>query len=239
MERVMHGLTTLNRRQRRALRGQRPDLVVAVHEAGHCVGRVLTAPYLGRQPQEIIKCIEIHPPGDELSVLGLAQCGRCQAITLGPFLSKPMQGFFAKQLGEKRRAANQPSDRSAELWALIPKMRKAGIDVDSWFRATTLQAICGPMAEARLIEKEFEAIWNDECSELDLNGTVCAGCSIGLDSGQIASVIEEMVDLAKAQFTRFDVWQAIMSLSAQFKFGRNSGREAAEIILRQLKKGIE
>ena len=242
----MHEMTTSTRRQRRALkatsRRQKPDQVVAVHEAGHCLGRVLTAAALGWQPQQAIYYIDIFPAGQEPLMLGFLQHGRSQGTTWGPFFSKPMQDFFSKWMLEKSRpvvhASTGPVDPS-ELKSMVAEMRGAGIDVDRWLRANALRAICGPMAESRLIGKKFDAVWGDDSSILDFNGAVHAGWLVGLGFDAIASVIEEMIDVAKSLFTRPDVWHAIMSLSANLKFGRNSGREAANIIVRHLKKGAE
>jgi hypothetical protein len=58
-------MVMMKTKQRRAAkataRDRRVERKVALHEAGHCVGRILVAKLLGWSPNEAIFYVEIHP----------------------------------------------------------------------------------------------------------------------------------------------------------------------------------
>jgi hypothetical protein len=89
----------MNRHQRRAAKPQgrnvsKLDRVVAIHEAGHAVARILTAHDLGFSPDQAITYIEVGSREN----LGVSVDGRAilisQAVTIGPTLSANIQSVF-------------------------------------------------------------------------------------------------------------------------------------------------
>jgi hypothetical protein len=131
----------MNRKQRRAAkaaaRRQRIDPVVAVHESGHCVGRILVADSLGWRADEAIKSIELHPlpiAGGKISIDGIREV-RSQAITYGMMMSKPMDQFL------RERLPFAPGGRFeySEIQSLIPDMRATGIDIDGGIEQSALK----------------------------------------------------------------------------------------------------
>jgi hypothetical protein len=209
-----------NRRLRRAAkalsRGKSPDLEVAVHEAGHCVGRYLTANSLGWDAEAAIAEIKLHP-----SLPGVYQGG---GITWGQFLSKSMHDFMTA------RAAIEASGQ--ELLPLFAEMRASGIDLDWWFRAKSIELIFGPMAEARLIQKSFGDVWTDATCEGDFQGIMHAGKLCGMTVDQIFESIDANISLAEQFVAPLMVWNAIMALARRLEYGRMSGRVAVATIRR-------
>jgi hypothetical protein len=228
----------MNRRDRRAAkamaRNQSVDRVIAVHEAGHCVARVLVAASLGWDPDEVIECIDIHPAPIITGVVSLDGTRRLlsQAVSWGQFLSKPMHEFLAAKMPDTFAAAlsGAPLGNGCDLVPIFGEMRAAGIDVDWWFRAKSIESIFGPMAEATLIGKPFEEAWNDYSSEDDKRGILYAGGLCGMTDDQIATATIENVYIAEECMTKPNVWRAISALADSLKYGRTSGRKAAAII---------
>jgi hypothetical protein len=142
-----HRDRVMNRKQRRAAkaaaRRQRIDPVVAVHESGHCVGRILVADSLGWRPDEAINSVVLHPVSiadGKISVDGTQEL-RSQAITYGMMMSKPMDQFLRERLPQ-----HFPRGRLEynDIRPLIPDMRATGIDIDWWYRAKCIEAVFGP-----------------------------------------------------------------------------------------------
>jgi len=225
----------MNRRHRRLedalVRNQPVVRALAVHEAGHCVARVLTASSLGWNAGEVIEYVEVTAaPVATASSRGL----RSRVVSWGRFLSKPMQEFVAA-----RRPATARSDEYApvsddpDIAPLFTEMRAAGIDLDGWFRAKSIVAMFGPMAEAKLIEKPFSEIWNNNSKD-DALGVIRAGILCGMTPEKIATASNENLSIAERHMGRSEVWRAINTLADNIKTGRMSGRRAAAIIVRAL-----
>jgi hypothetical protein len=204
------------------------DRAVTVHEAGHAVGRVLVAGSLGWRPNEAIAYIDVHvaPSTIGKSIDGTHEL-RSQATTYGQFLSRPMLEFLESKIR---------SGRSLEITREhFAEMRAAGIDVDDWFRAKSVECIFGPMAEAKSLGKPFNEVFNDDGAEGDIvdifrNGTLC-----GMTPDQIAHSIGENVALAERDMAHPEVWAAILALADALKPGRMDGPAAAAIIDRALR----
>jgi hypothetical protein len=107
--------TKARRAAKAVARHSQPEKTVFVHEAGHCVGRVLVAGSLGWDIYETIVGIDIPP--------------NLEATTWGPFYSKPMQEFLRVRMPEKFKA--ESSNSSADVRALAPQMR-AGRHRSCW-----------------------------------------------------------------------------------------------------------
>jgi hypothetical protein len=82
----------MNRHERRAAKAQsrtvEMDRVVAVHEAGHAVARVLTASDLGLSSEEAISHIEVGIGNSMAESKDGKMQLMSQAVTFGPMLSR-------------------------------------------------------------------------------------------------------------------------------------------------------
>ncbi|MGH7249137.1 MAG: hypothetical protein ACREH9_13635, partial [Pseudomonadota bacterium] len=91
----------MDRQQRRAERAlaRNPPIVraLAIHEAGHCVARVITAGVVGWAAGEVIESITAYSAPVAAGLVGLdRQHGlRSQVESVGRYLSRPMQQFVA------------------------------------------------------------------------------------------------------------------------------------------------
>jgi hypothetical protein len=225
-----------NRRQRRAektlARSQPVVRTLAVHEAGHCVARVLTARTVGWDAAGVIEYIEV---GSAPIAMGADPGLRSQVVSWGRFLSKPMQDFVAA----RRPPASRPTGYAPvlddpDIIPMFAEMRASGIDLDAWFRVRGIVAMFGPMAEAKLIERPFNELWNSNACRDDALSLMRAGVLCGMTPEQIAASANETVAIAEQHMTRPEVWRAITTLADNMKPGRMSGRQAAAIIVRAL-----
>lgn len=126
----------MNRHERRAAkaiaRGQAVDQVVAVHEAGHAVARILVADSLGWGADEALEYIDIHPAPLAMGVSAELRDLQAEAATWGQFLSRSMHEFLQAKMSPE---AVDAARNGTEMLALFTELRAAGIDVDVWFRA--------------------------------------------------------------------------------------------------------
>ena len=226
-----------NRHERlatRAMARKRPiKREVAVHEAGHAVGRFLTAERLGYTIDEAISCIEVNAVSvatGEVSFDGRMRMSQ-QATTFGPKFSRELAAFIKSSPGYEGPFRASVDD----LVELIDKARNMGLDVDGWFRAKAFSTILGPMAEAKLLGKPFKMVWSDYEAEGDFKDTVIEGIICSMTAEQIGAAIDEVTIFAEQEVERPEVWRAILALADKLKPGRMSGKEAAAIIKHALK----
>jgi len=228
----------MKRQARRAAkatgRNQKVDRVVAVHEAGHVVGRILVAESLGWSPGEIIFHVDINPAPVAIAVLSFDRTHdlRLQPVTYGQMLSRPMSDFLNARNGDKIAAMNE-----GDLTPIIAEMRAAGIDVDGWYRAKSIETIFGPMAEAKLLELPFETVWNAYSSENDLRDIVKYGLMSGATPEQIVELLNKNISLAEHYMARPEVWHAVLALADNLRPGRMLGQVAAAIVTGELTRG--
>jgi hypothetical protein len=213
--------TKARRAAKAVARHSQPEKTVFVHEAGHCVGRVLVARSSGWDIYEAIYSIDI-PPNSE-------------ATTWGPLFSKPMEEFLRARMPEKFKAESLIPP--ADLQALASEMRAAGIDVTSWFRAKSIELILGPMAEAKHLSKPFEDVWNAETSKDDRRNVVRAGYICGMNVDLIVQETDRSIGIVENLMTTLpELWHAISALADTLKFGSNNGRKAVDVITATLMK---
>jgi hypothetical protein len=148
------------------------DRVVTIHEAGHAVGVILTAPMLGWRDDEVLNWIEIHATPVALGVP--------QAITSGPLLSKPMEDYCRVQ----------GVGRSVDP-TLFADLRAAGLDLTDWFKARCISSIFGSVAEARATGRTFGAVMASDAADDDLNDIMRDGNWCCLTADEIQSAIRE------------------------------------------------
>ncbi len=204
-----------------------------VHEAGHAVGRFLVAARLGFDPNDAISHIDVYGtsvPVGRKSFDGTAEL-RCQATTFGPMFSRALDELIRTKLDDGSAPRDVPLTDVARILA---DARAAGLDVDEWFRAKALSHVLGPMAEAKLLGKPFEAVWNEYGSEDDMVALAKEGTLAGLTAEQIETAEKEIIDVAALEIARPEVWRAILTLADSLQPGRTSGRKVAAIIARAL-----
>jgi hypothetical protein len=227
-----------NRRDRRAamaISRRRPvDRVVAVHEAGHAVARVLFAEPLGWSPDEVILHVDIHPA--PVAIGAVSSDGawelQSQAVTYEKLFSRPMQEFFRAKFNQEEVTLTVEI-----LEPLVAEMRATGIDVDGWYLAKSVGSIFGPMAEAKLLGRPFDVDWEADSAQSDYTDLVRYGVICGLTTEQIESSIIDCIRLAEQLMARPEVWSAILALAARLRYGRTEGRVAGRIIRRALAVG--
>jgi hypothetical protein len=226
----------MNKHQRRAekaaARSKSVDRVIRVHEAGHCLGRYVTAPLFGWAPDEVIFGVDVYatrsqtyvPSLDASRVLGV------EATTWGMFLSKPMDNFLRAKHVDPAGISQKDIDAS-----FFSEMRGAGIDVDMWFLARTIFAICGPLAEANVTGKAFDEVFNDYSSEHDMQGIAHEGTLIGMSTEQIEEAIAKALAVAEAHIAKPAVWRAILAVANKI----HSGRTPGQVIVRAIEQAVE
>ena len=207
---------------------------IRIHEAGHCVGRVLGAESLGWPTDEVIAYTEIYPTprgfGESQDGMILLES---QATTYGMYLSKPMDDFLRARMRDRFAACATSID--AVLASIVPEMRAAGIDVDEWFMTKIIEIIFGPMAEAKFLGKSFDDLFlGDYSSEADLGDVVRLGDLCGKARQETIEAITENVGIAEGLIERAEVWRAVQAAAQSFTYGRNDGRKTTKIILESL-----
>jgi hypothetical protein len=167
-------------------KSRRPNQVIATHEAGHAVARVLTAEILGREPEDpqTLSSVDIYvapkSTGSYGERVGSGPGIGATATTYGAMFSAPMDDFLDKLPCEPRSHDT--------LAAAIADMRRAGIDVDKWFFAKAFVILFGPMAEVKFLTKPNQHVWESETCSSDMQDLAVHGSLVGLSP---EAIIEE------------------------------------------------
>jgi hypothetical protein len=185
--------------------------IFKVHEAGHALGRFLTAADLGREEHE--------------AIWGFVFQDRI-AITLGPMLSAQMEKCVRKAYSVRDDVKLHDTSLTRE------QMRKAceAIDTSQWMEAKLLEVAMGPAAEARFLGKPIIDVLAT-CKE-DHSDLMATCWTARIDD------VDEMVkhmDVACSRAVRIVGervnWQAINRLAdALPNRGSFDGRKAVEIL---------
>jgi hypothetical protein len=225
----------MNRHERRAAkalsRTVEIDRVVAVHEAGHAVARVLTASDLGLSSEEAISHIELGIGNS----MGKSKDGKMQlmseAVTFGPRLSKDIAAAF------KRIAAGVPPDQidRQHITDAVSLARSEGADIEKWLRAKMLIAVFGSAAEAKYTDKTIEDVWTSYAAEADRRDAFSEGVLAGLSTSDIEVLIEDAIRRAKVLIEHPQIQSAIHALADGLpNSGKLPGKRAVHIIAQVL-----
>jgi hypothetical protein len=225
----------MNRRERRAAKARsrhaKLDPRVAVHEAGHAVGRFLTAADLGYSTEESISYIDVGL--GRLSEQSADGCMRLvsEATTYGPMLSRKIQETV---FASRQAAAGLTRQEMSEILA---NARAAGLDCETWLAARLLMGLMGGAAEAKLLGKTFNEVWQSYECESDMKEAVKDCMLAGIEE---TKMITTHLNVAAARaietVQRPDVWRAILALADRLPAtGRFDGKEAAATITRALR----
>jgi hypothetical protein len=223
----------MNRLERRAAKARsrslKPDPVVAIHEAGHAVGRIITAKTMGFKNEEAIAFIDmnwgapyVHGNGDMVLMP--------RATTYGPMYSRPMTDFLIAN----PVAQTDPTSR-VSLILDVARCKAAGIDVVGWAKAKAIICMFGPVAEAIYTQSYVESvIESPECGG-DLNDAV-RDCSLaGMSADDRVATIYWAIETATTMLGASNVWRSVKALANDLpSSGRLQGHRAAQIIERAL-----
>ncbi|TPK88900.1 very short patch repair endonuclease [Mesorhizobium sp. B2-4-17] len=213
---------TMNRNARRAAQAQARtrtvDRVTAVHEAGHAVGRLLTAEDMGFTFDQAVHSIEIGTGPSWRSADGRIVLNS-GAICYGPAASRELQSAY--QQAYPGRGPVSADELNARLLGVGTAEQRTVSG-----RAKMIIAAMGAAAESRLTDASWQEVFlSDACvaDRMDFNR---AARLIGLCGDElvdamdcIGSKVVELVAIA-------DVWSAIVAIAAATK-GSLSGRQVA------------
>jgi hypothetical protein len=189
----------MNRAARRAAHAQcngdssKNHRITKVHEAGHAIGRILTADAFGIPVENSVVNI-------------VMQAG--VATTYGPMFP----AAIAKAKGQQERMAAGDMSPVFDIMA-IEEAREQGADIEAWLRAKLMICVLGPVVEAKLTDRNpFEVFDSPEC-EGDRNDAfaACQYYSSGAERG--AELIEETIRKAMRLLEQPNVWRAVLAVA--------------------------
>jgi hypothetical protein len=239
-------IDVMNRRKRPATKdpGRRARKnaslqIVAVHEAGHAVAKVLSFEELGYSISRSIDYIDIGAGRMIRSADGtMVLCS--QGITFGPMFSKDI----ASASQEFREA--YPSERQELtgheaydfLSAIVELGRAADADIDKWFRARVFDAVTGSIAEAIISNRSFSDVWNGYECEGDRLSIVSDAKISRITGDEALLMIDRMAALSAYLMETPAVWAAVLALANKLPgVGRMNGAKAVAIITSTLSEG--
>jgi len=226
----------MNRHQRRASKAQgivkQLDPVIAIHEAGHAVARVLSAEDFGLPAEKMISYIEVGTAEN----LGKSHFDKSvtltsQAVTYGPMLSAELQATFSRVTKdvEPNKLTNEQMIDAVQL------AKDEGVDITRWLRARMLISTLASAAEARHTGRLTDDVWNSTESEGDMKGAVEDGIYAGLPTEQISVYINEALDQSEILMRQANVQRAVHALAEALpNSGKLNGQRAVFIITRAL-----
>jgi hypothetical protein len=225
----------MNRHERRAAKARskhaKLDAHVAVHEAGHAVGRFLTAADLGYSTEESISYIDMGLGRlSEQSADGRMRLVS-EATTYGPMLSRQMQEIVCASRQVTPKLTRQ------EMSEILTNARAAGLDCETWLTARLLMGLIGGAAEAKLLGKSFNEVWQSYECESDMKEAVKDCVLVGIEETKtITAHVNAAATRAIETVQRPDVWRAILALADRLPaIGRFDGKEAVATITRALR----
>jgi hypothetical protein len=206
--------------------------IVAVHEAGHAVARVLAAGELGYGLDEVISCIDMGAQAERWENGQRVTCD--QGSTWGPHLSKEMETASAEFQKAYHKNRGSPGYETEAFWPTIMKLsRAAGADVEKWFRAQVFQHVSGPIAEAIASNRSFADIWNGHGWDADDDRKDVAGDAgiAGVSVRKLASTVNRMAVVSAYLMDNPEVWAGVLALAEKLPdFGTVDGGKAVRII---------
>jgi hypothetical protein len=168
----------MNRHERRKAskltRQMKLDRVVAIHEAGHAVARVLTADDMGLKPEEAVAWIEVGLDASAREGCDGQNVLVSQATTYGPMFSREIEQHTTKTPGTALT--------TDVLLDTVAKARKAGADIEAWLSARSLFTVFASVAEVKWLNVPFLKVWHSHGSESDVVDFARTALLAGLDN---------------------------------------------------------
>jgi len=233
----------MNRHARRAAKAMarrtlksKDRQIVAVHEAGHAVAKVLAARDFGYEVHEAVAHIDVGSKGSgDLSSGGKMILGS-QGVTYGPVFSKEISvaaakfkdGFFA----DRASLTIKGNDRRELFCGILNAARTAGADIKKWFGIRAFDAVAGSVAEAIFSKRDFgELFFQDPSAELDRSGIAYDAHMAAIPNSEATLVICHMAAVNAYLMQDDKIWTAVLALAEELPVvGRMPGREVLNVI---------
>lgn len=180
--------------------------VIAVHEAGHIVGRFLTADLMGYDPAGCVAYVDMHDPYSQPPYEGSdGQIYSEGAVTFGPQFSKEINDAIA---------ASGRDALTLSTAASIYIARTNGADVNKWAKAKLMIALAGPIAEGIDRNISFaEVLRLTECQN-DFADAKATCLSLGWSDEESAAAMTAAANVVYDNFEKSDVWARLLKLAA-------------------------
>ena len=193
--------------------------VVAVHEAGHVVGRFLTADIMGYDQAVAVSFIDMHDPFSQKPYEGPdGELYSQAAITYGP--------CFSQEINDAIEASGKQPATVSDSEAIYIA-RAAGANIDAWAKAKLFIILGGPVAEAidrNISIAQIERIPECENDFVDARATCCTA---GWSDEESAAAIAAAASAVYERFENSGVWGGLLKLAAALPVeGRIEGSEA-------------
>lgn len=220
----------MNRNARRAAQAQARtrtvDRVTAVHEAGHAVGRLLTAKDMGLSFDEAVHSIEIVEPSWRSvdARVGL----HSQAVCYGPAVSQELQ--IAYQHNYPRRESISADELNARLLGIGTAEQRAVSG-----RAKMIITAMGAAAEARLCGVAWEKVFSSEACLADRMDFNREARLSGLGDDEVADALSAVGSTVVGLVAMTEVWSAIGVIASAMKGGL-TGRQVASLAAPYIRK---
>lgn len=214
----------MNRNARRAAQAQTRtrtvDRVTAVHEAGHAVGRLLTAKDMGFSFDEAVHSIEVGTGPDWLSSDARIVL-HSQAICYGPAVSRELQAAY--QQAYPGRGPISADELNARMLGIGTAEQRAVSG-----RAKMVVTSMGAAAEARLSGAPWEVVFSSDACRADRMDFNREARLVGLGDGEMAEARAAVGSMVIGLVAIPDVWTAIGAIASAIK-GRLSGKLVASL----------
>jgi hypothetical protein len=234
-----HERRTANALARRASKSE-VDRIVAIHEAGHAIAKVLASGELGYDISEAIEGIEIGPGSAWTQSIDRRAFLASQGVTFGPTFSREISAsssefqntyLAAPEVREGSDVDLQGPDASEFFSRIVELGRAAGADIKKWFRARVFDAVSGSVAEAIWSHRSFHDVWEGYQAESDLISVVRDAKVSGIGVEEVKSTIERMAALSACVMEDPLVWAAVLALAEKLpNVGHMKGFRAIAII---------
>jgi hypothetical protein len=233
----------MNRHARRAAKAMarhtvkpKDHQIVAVHEAGHAVAKVMAARDFGYEVHEAVAYIDVGSQGpSDLTPDGKVIL-RSQGVIYGPIFSKEISLAAAEFqdgfLADRASLTIQGNDRSELFSGILNAGRTAGADISKWFRIRAFGAVAGCIAEANLSERDFgELFFEDWSAEFDRDGIAFDARMAAIPISEATLIIWHMAAVNAYLIQNDKTWAAVLALAEALPVvGRMPGWEVVKII---------
>jgi hypothetical protein len=218
--------------------------VVAVHEAGHAVAKVLAIGELGYSIDEAIEYIDMGTNAPLTPSADGKMMMHSQGVTFGKTFSKDIatasREFIQAYLSEDEMLPQGAKAqeflllqgaKAHEFWSQSVALgRAAGADIGKWFRARVFDAVTGSITEAIITKQTFHGQ-----AESDQLSVVSDAKISGIALNEVKSAINRMAALSACLMEKPEVWAAVLALANKLPtVGRMDGDKAVAIIAKAL-----
>ena len=193
--------------------------ILAVHEAGHAVGRFLTADIMGYDQAVAVAFIDVHDPYSQKPYKGSdGNIYSEGAITYGP--------CFSQEINDAIKSSGRQALTVSEEVALYVA-RAAGANIDAWAKAKLSIIMAGPIAEA--IDRNISIVEVEQVIECkhDFVDAQATCRSAGWTDEEAAAAIIAAAEAVNEKFANAAVWGGLLRLAAMLpEEGRMEGSAA-------------